>query len=205
MQSSVLEDTLSGPNSFYRKNYQAVIVILILGIFIMLGMVVAVLYQVSHRPLPLFDAAAANNKLMTLRAFNEPNLQPDVLLRWASKAAVASYTFDFVNYNKEIALAYPYYTSEGWSDYQASVSRLINEISQKQLFVNGVVSGPPVIASQCEFPKKGYTWNVQMPFLVTYQSSEHTERTNYYVLMTIVRVPTQKNPQGIGINQFSMR
>lgn len=199
------QEKLIQPKNFYRDNYQMIISILIVAIVVMISMVVVVLYQVSHRPLPIFSAVAPNGHKMQLPAFNEPNFLPSTLLTWASKAAVAAYTFDFVNYNKQIALARPYFTEAGWGDYQASVQRLIQDIAQKQLFVNGVVSGPPIISNQGDLPGRGYVWRVQMPFLVTYQSAEATSQQSFLVLMTIVKVPTNVDPTGIGIDQFVMR
>ena len=191
-------------NEFYRRYYHYFIIGLMALIVIMLCTVGFVLYQVFNRPLPVFKAELANRQMMNLTSFDEPNLLPDTILRWATKAATLAYTFDFVNYDKEIALARPYFTDAGWSDYLASVHGLISTIVQNQLFVNGVVSGTPVISNQGELPGRGYTWRVQIPFLVTYQAAETISRRNFYVVITIVRVPTSINPQGIGIDQFVM-
>jgi len=196
---------LNQPPNFYRDNYQAVILLVIIAIFTLIGMVIFVLHQIFHRPLPVFVAAGPNGQKMQLVAFDEPNYLPNTLLTWASKAAVAAYTFDFVNYNKQIALARPYFTASGWGDYQGSVQGLIADITKKQLFVNGVVSGSPVISNQGPLPGKGYVWRIQMPFLVTYQSAEAISKQNFLVIMTIVKVPTAVDPTGIGIDQFVMR
>jgi intracellular multiplication protein IcmL len=77
-------------------------------------------------------------------------------------------------------------------------------VVKKQLFVNGVVAGVPVISNQNELPGRGYTWRVQIPFLVSYQSSDQTTTERYIVVMMIVKVPTTVNPEGIGIDQFAM-
>jgi intracellular multiplication protein IcmL len=194
----------NGSNDFYRDHYNKVIIGLIAAVILMLILVVVVLYQVSHRPLPEFIAISADKKQMELTAAKEPNLLSSTLIAWANKAAVAAYTFDFVNYEKEIALARPYFTDAGWNDYQASVAKLIKTITQNQLFVNAVVSGPIVISNQGELPNLGYAWRMQMPFLVTYQSAQSSSHSFFTVLMTIVKVSTSKNPAGIGIEQFIM-
>lgn len=196
---------LSEENSFYRNYYSSVIVIIILAILIVLGMVIVVLYQIFHQPLPLFRAVAPNGKMIALNSFDEPNLMPSTLLTWASKATVAAYTFDFANYNKQIEATRPYFTPLGWKDYQSSVAGLLRDISQKQIFVNGVISGSPIIANQGILGKKGYVWRIQLPFLVTYQSSETTAKDNFIVIVNIVKIPTWINPTGIGIDQFVMR
>lgn len=188
----------------FNISYQAALLGLMVSIFVLVGMVALVLYQIHHRPLPYFTATAVDGKKMHLTSFDEPNLLPDTLLTWASKAAVAAYTFDFVNYDKQAALARPYFTDAGWVDYKNSIQGLIATIKQNQLFVNGVVAGAPVISNQGEIAGRGHLWRIQMPFLVTYQSSEKTSRQSFTVMITIVKVPTQIDPSGIGIDQFIM-
>ena len=74
---------------------------------------------------------------------------------------------------------------------------------QKQLIVSSVVSGPPVIANEGDL-KGRYLWRVQIPFLVTYESSEGVSYNHYTVIVTIAKVSTSINPTGIGIEQFLM-
>ncbi|MFZ2315308.1 MAG: DotI/IcmL/TraM family protein [Gammaproteobacteria bacterium] len=191
-------------NDFYRRYYHWFIIGL-MGVILLLVIAVGfVMFQLFHRPLPAFLAKQADGKVMALKAYDEPNLLPDTILRWASKAATSAYTFDFVNYDKQISGVRPYFTPAGWNDFQSSISRVVATIVQDQLFVSGVVAGIPVISNQGPLPDKGYTWRVQIPFLVTYQSANTTSKRNYYVIITIVHVPTSQNPQGIGIDQFVM-
>ena len=183
---------------------QKMIIALVFAMMLVLVVASWILYQVFHRPLPSFRALATNQHTMPLTPSDEPNLLPATILQWASKAAVAAYTFDFVNYNKQIELAHPYFTEAGWSAYQSSVARVIERVVAGQLFASGVVTGTPVISNQGQLPGHGYTWRVQIPFLVTYQSAEETRSTSYIVILTIVKVSTNDNPDGIGIDQFQM-
>lgn len=202
--TNVTDKYIPRDNSFYQRYYHYFILALIAVIFLTIFAVSFVLYQTKHRPLPTFFAVNPEKKELSLPAFTEPNLLPDTILRWASKAATAAYTFDFYNYREQIQAVRPYFTEAGWNDYLASVDSLINNIVQNQLFINGVVAGTPVISNQGELPRKGYVWRVQIPFLVTYQSANTTSKRNYLVTLVLVRVPTNENPQGIGIDQFVM-
>lgn len=199
------QEGVTGANNFYRDYSNVFIIALIASFFLMLGILAWVLYQVKHRPIATFVANSNTGKQMLLTAFDEPNYLPSTLSRWASMAAVAAYTFDFVNYEKQMAAARPYFTAEGWAGFQPRIQALIADIRQKQLFVNSVVSGTPIISNQGYFPGKGYTWRMQMPFLVTYQSSDTASRQGFYLILTIVKVPTSVDPTGIGIDQFVMR
>lgn len=201
---SITQKLMSRDNDFYRRNYSKILISAMGVIGFLILLVLLVLYQMYSRPLPVFVAYTPKGDKMRLTEFTEPNLLPDTIIRWASKAATIGYTFDFVNYKKQIDAVKPYFTSDGWVDYQNSLVALLNTIVQNQLFVNGVVSGPAVISNQGPLPGKGYSWRVQIPFLVTYQSANTSSQQRFYVVITIVRVPTSINPQGIGIDQFLM-
>lgn len=200
-----MSNTREANNNFYSSKYNSIIYALILEIIIVLILVGVILYQLSHRPLPQFFAISSKGQQMELTSSLEPNLQSGTLIRWASKAAVAAYTFDFGNYKEQLEYARHYFTDAGWASFQSSISGLISTVVQNQLFVNGVVAGPPVIANQGELSSHGYTWRIQIPFLVTYQAAgQEVVRTRYTVTLTIVRVPTFISPAGIGIDQFVM-
>lgn len=191
-------------NDFYRNHYHRIIQFLILLMMVTIVVVSFVFYQIMNRPLPQFNARQPDGKSMLLAPYEEPNLLPDTIIRWASKAATVAYTFDFVSYKDQINAARPYFTENGWEDYLNSVSKLINTVVVNKLFVNGVVSDTPVISNQGPLPGKDYVWRIQIPFLVTYQSENTTSKKKYYVVLSIVRVPTSENRQGIGIDQFLM-
>src|SRR3990167_1014166 len=189
---------------FYRDHYHRFIYALMIIIVLMMIVVTVVLTQIFNRPLPVFHATLPDGKRSMLTSFERPNVLPDTIIKWASKAAIAAYTFNFVNYNDQIKIARPYFTDAGWRDYIASVNDLVNTVVQNSLFVNGVVAGTPVIANHGPLLGRKWVWRVQIPFLVTYQSANTTRVRNFYVTLTIVSIPTNVNPQGIGIDQFVM-
>lgn len=201
---NIQEKYIPRDNDFYRNHYHQVIIGLMVILFLLLVVGGVVLYQMYHRPTPVFAAVNDKGEQMQLHPYEEPNLRADTILRWASKAATAAYTFDYVNYDEQISQARPYFTEDGWQDFIQSVQGLIGRVRQNQLFVNGIVYNTPVISNQGPLPGKGYVWRIQIPFLVTYQSANNQVQQRYFVVLSIVRVPTSVNPQGIGIDQFVM-
>jgi intracellular multiplication protein IcmL len=189
--------------NFYREHYQNFVIML--GIVIVVSLVATsfILYQITHRPLPVFTAAAPNGQSLALTSHDEPNYLPGTVIRWANKAAVAAYTFDFAHYNEQLAALRPYFTAPGWENYRASVTGLIDSVAQNQVFISSVAVGAPVIVNQGDFlANGGYAWRIQMPFIVTTQSGNATTSKGYTVTLTILKVPTQDNPVGMGIDQF---
>lgn len=189
---------------FYANYYRYILIFLMFVIGLMIVIASVLLYQSTHQPLPSFHAVQPDKKEVALVPFEAPNLRPETILRWASKAAVTAYTFDLLRYREQIAAARPYFTEAGWQDYLRSVTPLLESVVSNQLFVYGIVAGTPVISNQGPLPGKGNAWRVQIPFLVTYRSANTVENRKFYVALTLVDVPTGINPQGIGIDQFIM-
>ena len=172
------------------------------ALFLMTGLI---FFQMYQRPLPPYYAVTTDRQKLYLMPNTEPSLIAPTIINFASQAATIAYTFDFVNYQEQIAKARPYFTDKGWTEFNSSISDLLSTIVQRQLFVSGVVSGAPVISNEGPLPGIEYAWRVQIPFLATYQGSNATAVQKHYVVLTIIRVPTSVNPQGIGIDQFVMR
>lgn len=162
-------------------------------------LVVILMWQVMHPYVPPYQAISPKGDKLPLVAHTDPSMLPGVLLRWAGLAAVAAYTFDFVSYRQQTEQARQWFTPSGWQDYQRSLTELLKTITQRQLFVNSVVSAPPVIARTDESG-----WDIQLPFMVTYQSSENSSQKPFLIKMRIVRVPTSQNPSGLGVAEFVM-
>lgn len=201
---NIQERYIPKDNDFFRNHYHHVIMGLMVLLGILLIVVAVVVYLMLHRPKPVFSAIDSAGQVMQLTAYDDPNLRPDTILRWASKAATIAYTLNFNSYKEQLGVARNYFTDDGWQSFLQSSSGLLNRIVQNQLFVYGVVSGTPIISNQGPLPGKGYAWRIQIPFLVTYQSANNQVVQRYYVVLTIVRVPTSTNSQGIGIDQFVM-
>lgn len=193
---------LEDKNAFYRDYYHYFFYGLTLLALIVVFMGGVVMYMLKNRPKPAYAAKNPAGKTMSLTGTNEPNLMPDTIIRFASKAAVLAYTYDFSRYDAQLAEARPYFTRGGWDAFNAKLSGQIKTVVANRLFVNGVVVGTPVISNQGELPERGYVWRVEIPFLITFQSSSRTSKQNATIVVGVVRVPTSDNPQGIGIDQF---
>lgn len=196
----------TGNNESYRSHFHKVLVAMVVLIFVVIALVLLVLYQVHHRPIPLFYAIAQNGQRMPLVYNQSPNLSSPAILRWATKAATTAYTFDFTQTDAQLRETIsPYFTAKGWLSYWTALQPTLQRVRQNKLFAYCVVYGAPVISNQAELPGVGVIKRVQLPFLVTYESSEKKETNRTLVTLTLVRVPTTQNPTGMAIDQFVMR
>lgn len=190
-------------NKFYKDSQRKVMLTLFLSLFVntVLGFILA--YMITHPPEPRYFATTINGRITPLFALTEPNQSDSAVLQWANQAAIAAFTYNFVNYRDELQASSGFFTAEGWDQFLSALqeSNNLDAIKIKKLVVSAVATRAPIIL-QKGILNGHYSWRVQMPILVTYQSASEFTQQNNVVTMLITRVSTLNSPRGIGIAQF---
>ncbi|WP_028388106.1 type IVB secretion system apparatus protein IcmL/DotI [Legionella fairfieldensis] len=190
-------------NDFYRDGQRKIILALLLSIFINVVMASLLFYFLTHPPAPQYFATTINGRITPLYPLNEPNQSDSAVLQWANQAAIAAFTYNFVNYRDELQASSGFFTAEGWTQFLNALqqSNNLDAVKAKKLIVSAVATRAPIIL-QKGLLNGVYSWRVQMPILVTYQSASEFSQQNNVVTMLINRVSTLNSPRGIGISQF---
>ena len=190
-------------NEFYRDNYRRIVGVLLFTIIIIIILAGALIYLVTNPPPPRYFATDAQGRIIRLVPLDQPNLSPAALLQWANLAAVAAYTYDFVNYRQNLQAASNFFTPDGWTAFIQALneSNNLNAVIAKKLVVTAVATGAPTILQQGILDGR-YAWRVNLPMLVTYQSASQFTQQNVVVTMLITRVSALNSASGIGIAQF---
>jgi intracellular multiplication protein IcmL len=190
-------------NNFYRDNYRRVVSALLLAIIIIIALIGVVFYMITHQPTPKYFATTSDGSLIELTALDRPNQSNSAVAQWANEAAVAAYTFNFVDYRKALQSASDYFTQAGWKQFIAELDKSNNlrAIINRKLVMSSVATGAPVILEQGNIRGR-YSWQIQMPMLVVLESASQTIHQAYNINMIVTRVSTLDNPKGIAINSF---
>lgn len=190
-------------NDFYRDSYRKVMLILLISVLLNIGLGAVLYYLISHPPMPKYFATSINGRITPLYPLNEPNQADSSVLQWANEAAIAAYTYNFVSYRKELQAASEFFTADGWQQFMQALaaSNNLEAVKAKKLIVSAVATQAPVILQNGVLNGR-YSWRVQMPLLVTFQSASEFTQASYMVTMLIQRVSTLNNPRGIGISQI---
>lgn len=190
-------------NEFYRDNYRKVVAALLLSFSIILILAVALFYLVTTPPAPRYFATTTDGRIVPLIPFNRPNLSNSAILQWANTAATAANSYNFVNYRKALQQAADYFTPEGKQMFFNALknSNNLQAVIAKKLIVSAVATGVPVVLEQGVMLGR-YTWKVQIPMLITFQSASQFSQQSVTVTMVIVRVSPLESVRGIGIAQF---
>ncbi len=190
-------------NNFYRDGQQKVVLILLLSILVNFVLAAILIYIITHPPAPKYFATSISGRITPLFPLNEPNQSDSAVLQWANQAAIASFSYNFVNYRTELQASSGFYTAEGWDQFLKSLQDSNNLLAVKasKLVVSAVATSAPIILQKGVLNGQ-YTWMVQMPMLVRYQSASEFSEQNNVVTIRVTRVSTLNSPRGIGISQF---
>lgn len=190
-------------NNFYRDGQRKLIAILLLSFLCNLILGLTLGYIITHPPAPKYFATSINGRITPLFPLNEPNQSDSAVLQWANQAAIAAFTYNFVNYRSELQASSGFFTADGWDQFLNALqqSNNLEAVKAKKLIVSAVATRAPVILQKGILNGR-FAWRVQMPVLVTYQSASEFTQQNNVVTMLISRVSTLNSPRGIGIAQF---
>lgn len=190
-------------NKFYKDSQRSILFTLIIAVIVNITLSIILFYVITHPKKPAFFATSINGKVTKLYPLNQPNQSDTAILQWANQAAIAAYTYNFVNFRDELQAASGFFTADGWKQFLAALDESNNlaAVQAKKLIVSAVATRPPIILQKGLLNGR-YTWRVQMPITVTYQSASEFTQGNYIVTMLITRVSTLNSPRGIGITQF---
>ena len=130
-------------NNFYRDNYRRVLfalaVMVVANIIIGLGAV----HVMKNPPMPKYFATNDDGRITILHPLSTPVMSVNSLTEWATRAATASYTFDFVNYRKSLQDASVYFTGTGWQSFEKALvdSNNLKLVLSKKLVTTAVAQG----------------------------------------------------------------
>jgi intracellular multiplication protein IcmL len=190
-------------NEFYRDSHRKIVGVLLLAVLIIIILGSALGYMVTHPPAPRYFAVTSDGRLTPMVPLDQPNISRSALVQWANTAAIAAYTYNFVNYRQELQAASEYFTPKAWQDFitELNNSNNLSAVISKKLIVSAVATGAPVVTQEGILDGV-YMWRVVMPMLVTYQSASEFSQQPIMVNMLISRIPTLNSARGIGIAQF---
>lgn len=195
--------TVAIRNAFYKDGQRKLLIALLLSVFLNFVLATLLYYLLTHPPAPRYFATSISGRITPLFPLEEPNQSDSAVLQWANQAAIAAFSYNFVNYREELQASSGFFTAEGWTQFLNALqeSNNLDAVKAKKLIVSAVATRAPIILQKGVLNGK-YSWRVQMPILVTYQSASEFSQQNNVVTMLITRVSTLNSPRGIGIAQF---
>ncbi len=202
MESEVLEKVVTR-NNFYRDSYRKVMFSLLVMALVNCVLVGIVYYQLTHRPEPRYFASTRDGRIIRLYALSSPVLTQEAVSELAVRGVLKAYTFNFSNYKENLETASQYFTGTGWERFKEALQKsgMLEFVIRKRLVASAVATAAPTLL------KKGviggrYSWQFQVPILVTYESQSEKQRQALVVTVMIQRVSIVNHPRQVAISMF---
>lgn len=161
-------------------------------------------YALNSKPEPRYFATRAEGGILPLTAISEPILTANDVSNFATKAVSRALTFDFANYRSDLTDSQKYFDQPaGWENYLRALetSSMLKFVINRRLVSTAVANGAAIIASGVDANGR-YSWTVQVPLTVTYQSASEKSTSNLMAEVIVSRVPTHIAADAVAITRI---
>lgn len=193
-------------NDFYRDGFHKLAIALLVSLAMNLLLAFIIYVVISNKPAPTYFATTDSGRITPLIPLDQPNISDKALASWASNAVISLNSYDFVNFRKSFQDNEQYFTRSGWNSYMSALadSKQLKAVQENKYVVSAVLTGAPVVKNRYTLEGR-YIWEVQMPIMVTFQNSSGESKQDLMAQLTIQRVSTLDNVNGVGISSLVMQ
>jgi len=196
-------------NNYYKEGARRILAVILVSLLTNCLLAYTLVYLIYHPPEPQYFSVGINGRITPMVSTDKPNQSNDQVLRWASQAGLAAFSYSYVNYRDELQASSGFFTGNGWGRFLDALKSSNNllAVADKKMVVSAQMVAPAQLVSPPAVMKEGstkgsYAWRVEVPVLVTYQNDrEYTQMYNM-VNILVVRVSIINAPWGIGIEQL---
>lgn len=193
-------------NQFYKQKYYLALSTFVISLIIIGFLLGVIHYLIKHPTRPLYFVTDRVSRLLQDIPRTQPNMSTDDVAKWAIEAVEAAYSYDFVNFRRQLQDAQKYFSDYGWQQYMRSLAQSNNLLAlteRKMLFIAKVVGAPKLTASG--ILGGAYAWKFDLPLLVTYYTApydeQHSFRNAIVVTVVIQRQSILTSYQGLSVVQ----
>jgi intracellular multiplication protein IcmL len=195
-------------NLFYRKRFHMLLGFCLLAVVfdLILGMIAW--YLLRHPVEPLYFPTDKAGRLIYEVPLEDPNLSEKALSDWIVHAVEAAYSYDFINYRRQLQNAQAYFTDSGWGEYMKGLDRsrnLVGLVERKMVAIAKVFDVPVKIKEGLMGGK--LAWKFEVRVVMHYQMPPFDGKSDYenplIVTVVVQRQDILQGQQGLGIVQLN--
>ena len=158
-------------------------------------------------PEPRYFATREDGGIIPLVAVSSPFLNNGQVTNFAVEAVTRAMTMDFKNWREDLAGASEYFQRpDGWNNFLEALesSGTLDFVRNRRLISNAVANGATIIDDGID-SRGRYSWTVQIPLTVTFESASQRSTENMMAEVVVSRIPTWESSRAVGITRISMR
>ncbi|MGL4208168.1 MAG: DotI/IcmL/TraM family protein [Candidatus Adiutrix sp.] len=162
------------------------------------------IYQFMNRPKPSYFAVTNDFKLLEMPALSQPVVSDQAVLNWAANVITETLSLNFLEWRKKLSEVKGDYEKAGFDSLLQSLvkSGNLKKIEDERLNLSCVIREAPIVTNSGLLDGR-MTWRLELPILLSYQSSKGIVSTQSLIAKVLVqRTDTAMNPKGIHIKQI---
>ena len=150
-----------------------------------------------------YFALAENGTIMPIIPISEPHYSNGQVTNFAVEAITKALTMNFATWKQDMMEASDYFEQpQGFENFVEVMtsSGMLDLIRNRRVISTVVANGGMIV--QAGLDNGVYTWVVQVPITITYQSNTQTSSENRVAEVRIKRLSTWQTPRGMGISAW---
>ncbi len=178
-------------------------IVFVMGIITLVSLSLG-LWSLISKPAPIYFAARQDGGILPLIPVSDPLLSNGQVTNFAVGAVTHALTLDFANWRSDLTTASKYFEKpDGWNAFLDAVesSGMLRYIREHRLVSTVVANGATIIGSGIDNEKR-FSWKVQIPLNMTYESASEVSRDSLLAEVVVSRLPTWQAPEAVGITRI---
>lgn len=199
---AVIETKLSRHETYELgfKRMSAGNVLLSLALIVVTGMAWA---GWSRKMETRYFALAENGTIMPIIPISEPHYNNGQVTNFAVEAITKALTMNFATWKQDMMEASDYFEQpHGFENFVEAMtsSGMLDLIRNRRVISTVVANGATIVNSGQD--NGVYTWIVQVPITITYQTTSEITTENRVAEVRVKRLSTWQTPRGMGISAW---
>ena len=189
--------------AWIRSHDRMSITVLVLSLITIISLLVSI-WSFLHKENPVYFATREDGGILPLVPISHPFLTDGQVTNFAVEAVTHALTIDFANWRDDLSAASSYFVRpEGWNGFLDALetSGMLKYIRKNRLVSTVVANGATIVGSGLDDSKR-FSWNVQIPLSITYESASEISHDNLLADIIISRLPTWQAPDAVGVTRI---
>lgn len=154
-----------------------------------------------------YFAVTPELRIMELVPLNEPTVTDAGLRDWVADTVAQTLSLNFLKWREQLGSVRGNYTNECFTQIVQNMeeSGNLKYVTSKRLSCAAIMDSPPIIIRR-GILNGVFTWDLQVPVTVSYESSARVENvTHSTAFIRVSRVASTRHPRGIAIEQLVLQ
>lgn len=188
---------------YVHTTHKLLVVVLVMGVALA-GMTFITGWAVTREPVIQNFGLTPELRVIDMVPVSKPVYTEQEIRNWVADAVRTIYSYNFVHWRDQLNDTRSLFaTDEAFSSFVQAMqaSGVLNTVRSKRLVVSSILRKPPNILNKGMY-KGRYSWRVEVPVNIRYESSSTSLTQELLVKVLVQRVAQTTNPRGLGIAQI---